>query len=98
MTKKNQEAPSVLDVPNYHHDWKGYRWTDTGKYLITPEGDRITPQRLKGLIWRDSQELRLAGFASRKSAEENRKKNQLVKVVVINLGDFREKHFGRAAG
>lgn len=98
MPKKKQEAPSVFEVENYHHQWKGYRWSDTGRFLITPEGDRITPERLRGLLWRDHMELKLSGLQSRNQVEKNKVRNQKVKVLVVNLGDFRDKHFGRAAG
>lgn len=44
-------------------------WRIAGNYLVSPDGDRMTPERLKGLVWRDSMELRLAGYASRRKAE-----------------------------
>ncbi|UNK49855.1 hypothetical protein MNR01_02110 [Lysobacter sp. S4-A87] len=52
----------------------------------------MTIERLRGLMWRDKMELRLAGYASRRKAEEARKtanRNQLVKVVVITLDEYR---------
>jgi hypothetical protein len=63
--------------------WEG--WKFRGKHFISPDGDRITPQRLRGLLWRDVMELRRAGYASRKKAEAESRKNQLVKVVVVPL-------------
>jgi len=76
-------------------------WSVRGNYLVSPAGDRMTPERLAGLAWRDQMELRLAGYASRRKAEAGARKagqRQLVKVVVVDLGDFREQHFGRSAG
>lgn len=75
-------------------------WSIRGNYLVSPDGDRMTPERLKGLAWRDHMELRKAGYASRRKAEAGKKsgQRQMVKVVIIDLGDFRERHFGRSAG
>jgi hypothetical protein len=61
----------------------------------------MTPERLAGLAWRDEMELRLSGYASRRKTEAGTRKagqRQMVKVVVVDLGDFRERHFGRSAG
>lgn len=76
-------------------------WSLRGNYLVSPNGDRMTPERLAGLAWRDQMELRLAGYASRRKAEAGTRKagqRQMVKVVVVDLGDFRERHFGTSAG
>lgn len=45
--------------------------------------------------------IALAGFASRRKAEAGQRKagqRQMVKVVVVDLGEFRDRHFGRSAG
>ena len=76
-------------------------WSVRGNYLVSPDGDRMTPERIAGLAWRDQMELRVAGFASRRKAEagqRNAGQRQMVKVVVVDLGDFRDRHFGRSAG
>ncbi len=76
-------------------------WSVRGNYLVSPDGDRMTPERITGLAWRDQMELRVAGFASRRKAEAGQRKagqRQMVKVVVVDLGDFRDRHFGRSAG
>ncbi|MBV6839706.1 phage protein [Xanthomonas campestris pv. merremiae] len=75
-------------------------WRIAGNYLVSPDGDRMTPERLKGLVWRDSMELRLAGYASRRKAEAAKKRfaQQTVKVVVVNLSSWRDRHFGTMAG
>ncbi len=76
-------------------------WSIRGNYLVSPDGDRMTPERLVGLAWRDKMELRLAGYASRRKAEAGKAiagRRQMVKVVVVDLGDFRERHFGKSAG
>lgn len=81
-------------------DWAGWRWSDSGRYLISPDGDKITAQRLKGLLWRDAQELRRAGFASRQKAENGKTRQALrgqkVKIVVVDLADWHEQRFGRS--
>lgn len=77
-------------------EWHGFRIR--GRYLIGPDGDRMTPERLRGLLFRDYLELRRAGFASRRKAESNSGRQGLVKVVVVDLEDWQAKHFGSAAG
>lgn len=67
-------------------EWQGYKVR--GKDLVSPTGQRIPRRRLEGLLWRESMELRLAGFASRKQAEADRKRNQSVKVVIVPLAQF----------
>lgn len=59
----------------------------------------MTAERLRGLAWRDAMELRLAGYASRRKAETAQRARQYgakVKVIVVELSDWRERHFGRA--
>ena len=77
----------------------GWRFTEGGRYLESPEGDYLTAERLKGLAWRDAMELRRAGYASRRKAEVGRRSAQYavkVKVVIVDLDDWRDRHFGRA--
>lgn len=66
--------------------WQG--WRVRGRELVAPHGQRIPVRRLQGLLWREEMELRSAGFASRKKAESARRNAQLVKVVVVHLGDY----------
>lgn len=72
-----------------HFDFEGdwYGWRLRGSWLVTPDGQRITRERLNGLLWRDSMELRLAGFSTRRRAEANKRDRQRVKVVVVELAD-----------
>lgn len=65
--------------------WNGWKLRD--RDLVSPDGQRISPRRLEGLLWRDAMELRLAGFASRKQAESAK---QVVRVVVVRLQDYRQ--------
>ena len=66
--------------------WSGFKLR--GRDLVAPDGQRITVQRINGILWRDEMELRKKGFASRRKAEADSRKNQLVKVVVIPLGQY----------
>ncbi|MGH8075961.1 MAG: DUF3653 domain-containing protein [Lysobacter sp.] len=78
----------------------GGRWTGwrlRGNYLVTPDGDRMTPERVTGLAWRDSLELRRAGFASRRKAEAaKRDAGKFVRVVVVSLAEYRLRGVGAA--
>lgn len=72
-----------------------YGWKLRGRHLVTPDGDRLTPERLAGLAWRDAAELRLAGFASRRKAEQARH-GPKVRVVVVELQDYRDRGLAAA--
>lgn len=98
MAKKQKPETNPSEFIPLCRDWTGWRWTDSGMYLVSPDGDQISAHRLKGLLWRDSMELRRAGYASRKSAEKNRANRQKVKVLVVDLGDYRDRNCGQAAG
>lgn len=72
--------------------WQG--WRLAGRDLVSPDGDRINPQRLRGLLFRQAAEARLhAAKARRKPAQP---KSQTVKVLIVPLTDWQERHFGRA--
>lgn len=76
-----------------------YGWRLRGRHLVSPDGDRLTPERLRGLLWRDRAELRLAGYVSRRKAESGQraaKYGPRVKVVIVDLADYRAG--GLAAG
>lgn len=84
---RRPDAPAIVEIlTDIPADWRGFRFAD--RYLITPDGDRMTPARLRGLAWRDAMELRRAGFASRRRAE--RGAGGQVKVIVVDLQDYRE--------
>lgn len=75
--------------------WAG--WRLAGRDLVAPTGERIPERRLRGLLWRaDATDLR---DATRKRNEARKaRQRDLVKVVVVDLGDWRERHFGTRAG
>ncbi|ALN91550.1 hypothetical protein LG3211_2583 [Lysobacter gummosus] len=70
-----------------------YGWRLRGRYLISDDGQRIPLERLRGLLFRDANELRAAGFESRRKAEANRvskaRRGFAVKVVVIDLAEMK---------
>jgi hypothetical protein len=80
---------------DFEDEW--YGWRLRGRHLVSDDGQRMTIERLRGLMWRDKMELRLAGYASRRAAEEARRaaSRPKVKVVVMDLDDYR--HRGVAA-
>lgn len=70
--------------PDLTEDW--YGWRQRGRYLVSDEGQRITVERLRGLLWREQMDLRRQGFASRRKAEQRRRSAAFpVKVVVVDL-------------
>ena len=79
-----------------HGPWAGYRLA--GKDLVAPDGTRITPTRMRGILFRLEAEQRLERArlrnASRKTTAVRR---ELVKVVVVELDDWRRRHFGAGA-
>ena len=70
-----------------HGPWQG--WRLAGRYLVSPDGERITPERLRGLLWRQDAEARRDSAAARRRRERERSAQQLVKVVVVSLSDVR---------
>jgi len=81
---------------DFEDEW--YGWRLRGRHLVSDDGQRMTIERLRGLMWRDKMELRLKGYASRRAAEDAQKaasRRQLVKVVVVQLAEVR--HRGVAA-
>ncbi|HJR73606.1 MAG TPA: DUF3653 domain-containing protein [Luteimonas sp.] len=89
---RRTDTPAIVEIlTDTPPEWRGFRFA--GRYLVTPDGDRMTPQRLRGLAWRDAMELRRAGFASRRRAEAGT--GARVKVIVVDLQDYR--HNGIAA-
>ncbi len=94
----NPDAPRIVeirtDVPSA---WAGWHFSANGKHLVSPDRDRITPERLAGILWRDAMELRRAGLRSRREAEKTVRRG-LVKVVVVELADWHARNVGSRAG
>lgn len=49
-------AEKVLGHVDLAADWAG--WRLRGRWLISPEGDRINAQRLRGILFREANEKR----------------------------------------
>lgn len=73
--------------------WAG--WRLAGRDLVAPTGERFSERRLRGLLWRtEAADLRDAA-RTRNTARKARQQS-IVKVVVVDLGDWRDRHFGKA--
>ena len=94
----NTTAPRIVaiatDIPE---PWSGWHFSASGRHLISPERERITPERLAGLLWRDSMELRRAGLRSRREAEKPVRRGP-VKVVIVDMADWHARNVGSRAG
>jgi hypothetical protein len=76
---------------DFEDEW--YGWRLRGRHLVSQDGQRLTVERLRGLMWRDAMELagRLRVQAQgRRSAARARQYGPKVKVLVIDLADYRE--------
>jgi Phage protein len=74
-----------------------YGWKQRGRYLVSPEGDRLTLERMKGIAWRLDMEARLSAARNR-NASRKAVSQGLVKVVVVDLADWHAQRFGTRAG
>lgn len=64
-----------------------------GRDLVSPAGERFSPERLRGLAWRaGAEDVRDAARARRMP-----KQRQLVRAVVVDLADYRAGLAGAAA-
>lgn len=94
----NRNAPQIVAIPtDVPEPWNGWCFSASGRHFVSPDRQKITPERLAGLLWRDAMELRRAGLKSRREAEKQVLQGR-VKVVVVNLADWHAKHFGSLAG
>lgn len=99
---KGQECPNSCAQAHYdrtvynqtplHGPWTG--WRMAGRDLVTPDGVRLSPERLRGLAWRQEAEKRLAGSLQRKK----RVRQGVVTVVRVDLQDWHRERFGTVAG
>ncbi|MEF9418102.1 MULTISPECIES: hypothetical protein [Xanthomonas] len=75
--------------------WAG--WRLAGRYLVAPTGERIPERRLRGLLWHaNASDIR--DSVRRRNAKRKAVQQSMVKVVVVDLGEWRNRHFGRIAG
>lgn len=76
--------------------WAGWSFSASGRHFVSPDRQRITPERLAGLLWRDAIELRRAGLRSRREAEMRILQGN-VKVVIVDLTDWHAGNVGSRA-
>ena len=62
--------------------WDGWRFA--GRDLVAPDGQRISPERLRGILFRQALEARRDHARARKQPAR-----QLVRVVLIDLASYR---------
>lgn len=86
-------ARQVHGIQPLHGPWDG--WRLAGRDLVGPDGDRISPERLRGLLWRQQAEARRDAARVRR---EKRVSRRLVTVVRIDQGDWHRDRFGTVAG
>jgi len=72
----------VLNQVELTGPWLGGRLA--GRDLVSPDGQRISPERLRGLIFRQSIDGRRDRARARRQP-----KQQLVRVVVVDLAQYR---------
>jgi hypothetical protein len=79
----------VHNTTSLHGPWRG--WRLAGRHLVSPDGDRITPERMRGILAR----LELEARRDRARARAAARRSAPVKVVIVDLADYR--HQGVAA-
>ncbi|MFC7300202.1 DUF3653 domain-containing protein [Cognatiluteimonas weifangensis] len=47
-----QYARVIHNITPLYGPWAG--WRMAGRVLVSPDGDRISPERLRGLLWREN--------------------------------------------
>jgi hypothetical protein len=68
----------IVRVPEWPDAWSG--WFFRGGVLVSPDGHRITPERLRGLLFRQDSERRLAAVRARE-----KRFGEVVRGLVRNL-------------
>lgn len=86
---------TVHNLTSLAGPWAG--WRLAGRELVSPDGQRFTTERLRGLAFRLDAEARLER-ARAKNAKAKAVRREMVKVVVVDLDDdWRRRHFGTTA-
>lgn len=93
MRKDHTPSVAIVRVPEWPDSWPGWRFS--GDRLVSPDGDRITPERLRGILWRQASEARLAALRAR---TRPRVGAGVVTVLRIRNDDWHRERFGAVAG
>lgn len=88
-TDAEHYARVVHNKTPLHGPWAG--WRMAGRELVSPDGQRFTTERLRGLAFRVEAEQRLERARARR---QKAVQHAPVKVVVVDLDDWRRRHFG----
>lgn len=81
----------VHNITALHGPWSGWRMAGTA--LVSPDGDRITPERLRGLLFRAAAEARRDRARIGKAGLQGK-----VKVLSIPCGELKDRYSGQTAG
>ena len=76
-----------------HGPWAG--WRLAGRDLVSRDGDRLSPERLRGLAWRQPAEARRDAAKARNTNSGHR---GVVTVLRIPVRDWHAERFGSRAG
>jgi len=72
--------------------WAG--WRLAGRDLVSPDGTRMSPERVRGLAWRQESEDRLARSRARNAARKSGQ-HGMVRVLVVRIADWRADKLGQ---
>lgn len=95
MRQDRQTAVTIVQVPDWPESWQGWRFAHDR--LVSPDGERISPERLRGLLWRQDSEARLAKLRNAREAKQ-RLGRSVVTVLRVSNADWHARHFGTVAG
>lgn len=107
MSRRNPDAAALAALAAIprglftdHPSWHGWRFS--GPHLVTPARERVSAELLAHLVHmhslrRHHEERGLAYQAKRARARRAARRQQLVRVLVVNLEDWRGQHDGGAA-
>lgn len=84
---------TVHNLTPLHGPWEG--WRLAGRELVAPDGSRISAERLRGLLWQQASEERLARVRARR---KKRVGSGLVTVLRVQNDDWHRQRFGTLAG
>lgn len=72
----------ILKHVDLRGEWQG--WKFRGRDLVSPDGDRISPERLRGILYMEIAQK------SKAEALKAKKKNQQERGQIIELGHYRK--------
>lgn len=93
------DAQYALQVHNHtalYGRWQG--WRMAGRDLVSPDGVRFSPERMRGLAWRQESEQHLSNARARNAKQKAVRQGSTVKVVIVDLAHWQAQHLGRSAG